>query len=234
MKVILIDDSRLARLELKEQLKSHQDIEVLGEASNVPEALSLIHSLSPDLIFLDIHMPQQSGFQLLEQLDQHPLLIFTTAYSEYAINSFEYDTVDYLLKPIVAKRLNKALDRARQQLETPEIEPLQPDSRIYVKEGDKNWFIQLNEVIFFESIGNYTRLHLSEAKPMVYKSLSQLEKRLPAQMFFRANRHQILNVSCISNIEVNVGSTFEVTLEQALRIEVSRRQSALFKKLWSI
>lgn len=238
MKVIVVEDSRLARLELTEQLKSYADIELMAEAENVPQALDLINQYKPDVIFLDIHMPKQTGFDLLEQLVSPPMVIFTTAYCEHAVKSFEYETVDYLLKPIVAKRLGLAIDKARAKLAAKDdltrSDILAPQSRFYVNDGDNTWFTQLNQVYLFESLGNYTRIYFDENKPMVYKSLNRLEARLPAQVFFRANRHQIINVNFITSIATNVGASIEITLNKQTKVEVSRRQTTAFKKLWSL
>lgn len=234
MKAIVVEDSRLARLELTEQLKQYQDIILVGEAENVPQALSLIKQNQPDLIFLDIHMPKQTGFDLLEQLDFCPMVIFTTAFSEHAVKSFEYDTVDYLLKPITEKRLKQAVDKARARFKAQQPDVLTPDSQFYLKDGDRDWFIQLNQVSLFESVGNYCKIHFDDAKPMIYKSLNMLETRLPSQMFFRANRNQIINITHIKNIASNVGASIEIQLHDNSRIEVSRRQTSAFKKLWSL
>jgi len=234
MKAIVVEDSRLARLELTEQLKSHHDIELIGEAENVPEALNLIKQNKPDLIFLDIHMPKQTGFDLLEQLDFTPMVIFTTAFSEHAIKSFEYDVVDYLLKPITTKRLNKAIEKARLKFNLSKPDTLDIQSQFYVKDGNTTWFIKLSEVSLFESMGNYTRIHFNDAKPMIYKSLSLLETRLPKQLFFRVNRNQIINVNRITGIESNVGASIEISLDNDTCVEVSRRQTAEFKKIWSL
>ena len=234
MNVIVVEDSRLARLELTEQLKDYPDITLLGQAENVSQALALMKENKPDVIFLDIHMPKQTGFELLELLYFTPLVIFTTAFSEHALKSFDYEVVDYLLKPITSKRLNQAIKKARLQYELTQPESLDADSSFYVNDGDNSRFIKLDQVLLFESLGNYTRIHIAQAKPMIYKSLNRLEQRLPKRMFFRVNRHQIINVNHISNIATNVGANIEITINNDLSVEVSRRQSTAFKKLWSL
>lgn len=234
MKAVIVEDSRLARLELKEQLKHFNDIEVVAEAENVAAGLELIHALKPDLLFLDIHMPQQTGFDLLEQITYEPMVIFTTAFSEHAYKSFEYDTVDYLLKPIVLKRLTQAVEKARYRLTLNQPSVMDKESKFFVKDGQKNWFVRLEQVRLFESIGNYCRIHFDDAKPMVYKSLSALEKRLPDKSFFRANRNQIINVEFIESIDTNVGGSIEIILIDGSRVDVSRRQTAAFKDRWGL
>lgn len=231
---MIVEDSRLARLELSEQLKSFPYIELVGEAENVEAGVSLINEHRPDVVFLDIHMPKQTGFDLLEQLHYEPLIIFTTAYEEHALKSFEYETVDYLLKPIIAKRLKQAIERAKNRLCSNEPQVMGYTSQFYLKEGQKNWFITLSQVSLFESIGNYTRIHLIDNKVMMYKSLTSLEKRLPTANFFRANRHQIVNLANITQIETNVGGALELTLTSDVKVEVSRRQSSVFKSRWSL
>lgn len=234
LKAVIIEDSRLARLELSEQLKAFPEVELLGEAENVEAGLELINDVKPNVLFLDIHMPQQTGFDLLEQLHFEPLVIFTTAYEEHALRSFDYETVDYLLKPIVASRLKQSIDRAVKRMQRNEPEQLGYDSQFYVKDGQKNWFIKLNQVSLFESIGNYTRIHFDNEKAMLYKSLTSIEKRLPNTHFFRANRHQLINLTCIDSIETNVGGSIELRLTSGEQVEVSRRQTSAFKNQWSL
>lgn len=234
MKALIVEDSRLARVELKEQLKAHPFIELIGEAENVPQALELIAQHQPELLFLDIHMPEQTGFDLIEQLNYQPQIIFTTAYSEFAAQSFDVDATDYLLKPITAKRLQQAINKLNINTSKQSTSPLTLESAFFVKERDQSWFIKLNQVTLFESIGNYTRVYFNDQKPMIYKALSAIEKRLPEAHFFRASRNFIINVNAINNIEHNVGNSIEITLNNAMRVEVSRRQTATFKKRWSL
>lgn len=234
MKALIVEDSRLARVELKEQLKAHSFIELVGEAENVPQALELIAQHQPELLFLDIHMPKQTGFDLIEQLNYQPQIIFTTAYSEFAAQSFDVDATDYLLKPITAKRLQQAINKLNINTSEQRTSALTLESAFFVKDRDQSWFIKLNQVTLFESIGNYTRVYFNNQKPMIYKALSAIEKRLPEAHFFRASRNFIINVNAINNIEHNVGNSIEITLNNAMRVEVSRRQTAAFKKRWSL
>ena len=141
MKAIIVDDTRLARQELQFLLKNHNDVQVIDEAENADEAKKKIEDLKPDLVFLDIQMPDKDGFELLEMLDEVPQIVFTTAYSEYAIKAFDYNALDYLKKPITDDRLTLALQRVRENIEKQE-EPkdvLSENSQVFVKDGEKCW-----------------------------------------------------------------------------------------------
>ena len=186
MKALIIDDTRLARQELKFLLEKRNDIEILDEAENVDEALEKIMELHPDLLFLDIQMPGKDGFELLESLDEVPHVIFTTAYSEFAIKAFEYNALDYLKKPVTAERLEKALERVKltsdQKLSDKKV--LTESSQVFVKDGDKCWFVNLGDVRIFEIWDNYTRIYFKDQKPMIPKTLQYMESRLDPETFF--------------------------------------------------
>lgn len=146
---IIVEDSRLARNELKELLKSHSQIQILAEAENVDQAFEIIKEKQPDLIFLDINMPEKDGFELLEMLEEVPTVIFTTAYDEYAIKSFEYNAFDYLLKPISKERFAKAIEKVVPHIEKrieQTTEKLLPDSQLFIKDGDRCWMVKLKEI----------------------------------------------------------------------------------------
>jgi two-component system LytT family response regulator len=231
---IIVEDSRLARIELKELLKQHTVIKVVSEAENVDSALIEINKHSPDLIFLDINMPEKDGFQLLEELDQLPLVIFTTAYDEYAIKAFEHNAFDYLLKPISQSRFDQSISKLMPLLaekQKSNNKQLNESSQIFIKDGENCWMIMLNQVYLFEIMGNYTSVYFKDKRPLIYKSLNQIEKNLPAEIFFRANRQQIINLKHIVNVEVWFKGKLKVTLKNKLEIEVSRRQSNKFRQM---
>lgn len=239
MKAIIVEDSRLARLELNELLKAHPEIEVIAEAEEPNQAIKLINEMCPDVIFLDIHLPQKDGFAILEALDFLPLVIFTTAFDQYAIKAFEYNALDYLLKPINNKRLAKAIDKlalAVQQSPKDKTEqtPLPYNSRIFVKDGEQCWLLNLDEVCFFESCGNYTKVHFGSRRPMIYKSLNKIEAKLDGKHFFRANRQHIVNLNFIKNVEPWMNGNFRLLMDDNTEIEVSRRNSSQFKNLLSL
>lgn len=231
---VIVEDSRLARQELKELLKEHPEIEIIGEAENVDDAHKLIAELNPTLLFLDINMPEKDGFQLLELLDEIPIVIFTTAYDEYAIKSFEYNAFDYLLKPInkerFAKSIHKLLPTLDEKNNTSETKKLTLNSQMFIKEGEHCWMVFLKDIILFEIVGNYTRVYFEDKKPLIYKSLNQIESKLPEHDFFRVNRQQIVNLKAIKNVVPWFSGKLKMTLTNALDVEVSRRQSQKFKQ----
>ena len=239
MKVLLIDDERLARQELTKLLKKHHEIEIIGEAANADEGIELIKELKPDLIFLDIHMPGKTGFELLAELDFVPRVIFVTAYDEYAIEAFKVNALDYLLKPVEPKLLAAAIDRVFELKSSDEIplnqeEKLNENSQIFLKDGDKCWFVSLKDVRMFESEGNYVRVFFNNYKPLILKSLNNLEKKLDEGSFFRANRKFIINLKWIESIENWFSGGLLVKLKGGETVEVSRRQAARFKDMMSL
>jgi two-component system LytT family response regulator len=246
MRTLIVDDERLARNELKRLLEPYHKIEIVGEAANAEEALVLIEELQPELLFLDIQMPGKNGFELLTSIEgKSPDVVFTTAYDEYAIKAFEFNALDYLLKPIDSDRLKEAINRVEEnQSLHEENQPTDADNRsekvlgendqIFVKDGEKCWFVKLGKVRLFESMGNYVRLHFDDQKPLVLKSLNSLEDRLDPHTYFRANRKHIINLQWIEKIEPWFSGGLLVTLQGGDRIEISRRQAIRFKELMSL
>jgi two-component system LytT family response regulator len=237
MRALVIDDERLARKELIKLLEDFPEVEILGEATNADEAFELINSLNPDLLFLDIQMPGKTGFELLEMLDSVPKVIFTTAYDEYALKAFEVNALDYLLKPIQLDRLNDTitkLEPPRQEV-TEEKEPkLGLKDQVFVKDGDKCWFVSLKDIRYFESDGNYIKVFFENFKPMIHKSLNALDEKLNDRDFFRASRKHIINLSWVESIEPWFNGGLMVKLKGGDKVEVSRRQAAKFKEKMSL
>lgn len=248
MKTIIVDDERLARNELKRLLEDFPKINIVAEAANAEEALELIEEHQPDLLFLDIQMPGKNGFELLEAIeDRVPEVIFTTAYDEYALKAFEYNAMDYILKPIDTARLADAIQKVEAELTRPgllasgeNMQYLGEADQVFVKDGEKCWFVKLGKVRLFESMGNYVRLHFEDQRPMILKSLNSLEERLDPKIFFRANRKHIINLHTIEKIEPWFSGGLLVTLKTPDKgspldkIEISRRQSIKFKDLMSL
>lgn len=246
MKALLVDDERLARNELRRLLENFPKINIVGEAANADEATQLIDELQPDLLFLDIQMPGKNGFELLQSLEGHvPEVIFTTAYDDYAIKAFEYNALDYLLKPVELQRLSEAVQRVEEELQHHEQDKKGKDDgttkllteadQVFVKDGEKCWFVKLGKVRLFESMGNYVRLHFDDQKPLVLKSLNALEDRLDPKTYFRANRKHIINLGFIDKIEPWFSGGLLVTLRgSGEKIEISRRQAIRFKELLSL
>lgn len=228
MTALVIDDERLARLELRRLLAAHPEIEIAGEARSGEEALALIAKLAPEVIFLDIQMPGMSGFDLLERLEDLPQVIFTTAYDEYALKAFEVNALDYLLKPVAPARLAAALARVRPRTEPSRLE------QVFVRDGERCWIVRLPDIYLLESEGNYTRVNFSGERPLIRRSLNALEEQLDPAMFFRAGRKEIVNLKWIEKVDVSVAGGLVVTLRGGRSIEMSRRQSSKLREILSL
>ncbi len=241
IKAIIIDDERLARNELKKLLQNHNDIEIIEEAANVDEGIEKIETLNPDLVFLDIQMPGKTGFDLLAEVEKAPRVIFTTAYDEYAIKAFEVNALDYLLKPIEPKRLSDAIQKLQAEILKESLGltngnrgPLSEHDQVFVKDGERCWFVKLNEIRLFESVGNYAKVFFGTNKPLILKSLNALEEKLDDRIFFRANRKHIINLRWIEKIEPYFNGGLILDLKGGEKIEVSRRQTVKFKEMMSL
>ncbi len=231
-KTIIIDDERLAREEVKRALTNFKEFEVIGEASYVDEAISLIEELKPDLIFLDIHMPEKSGFDLLEELTTVPEVVFTTAYDQYAVKAFELNALDYLVKPLREERFAKTIEKVKQELidNTEVVSTVLPmHQKIFIKDGEKCHFIPLTEIHFIESLDNYARLFFGKEKAMIKRSLNLLSEKLDPKVFFRVNRSQMINIHYIKEIHPYFNNKLQITLTTGETLEVSSRQSVKFK-----
>lgn len=236
MKVVVIDDERLARADLIKMLEKDPSIQVLGEASNADEGIDLIEKTNPDLVFLDIQMPGKTGFDMLEEMSEAPEVIFVTAYDEYALRAFEFSALDYLMKPVEHERLTEAIEKInRPKIESDlPAEQLTIQNKIFIKDGEKCWFVPLSDVRAFESEGNYVRVYFNEFKPLILRSLNYLEERLDEKNFFRASRKHIINLHWVDSIEPWFNGGLRATLKNGMTVEVSRRQSAKFKDLMSL
>jgi len=238
-RAIIIDDERLARNELKKMLRDFPQVEVIDEATNASEGIDKIDSLNPDLIFLDVQMPGKTGFDMLQELDKAPHVIFTTAYDEYALKAFEVNALDYLLKPVEPKRLADALQKLQQAEEKEAALQnhrglLSAEDRVFVRDGERCWFVKLSEVRLFESVGNYAKVFFGTNKPLILKSLNALEERLDEKTFFRANRKHIVNMRMIEKIEPYFNGGLLLELQGGEKIEISRRQAVKFKEMMSL
>ncbi|MBZ4395418.1 response regulator [Myxococcus sp. MISCRS1] len=240
MRVLIVDDERLARAELRRLLAAFPDVEVVGEATHVDDACRQVESLEPDLLLLDIQMPGGSGFDVLARLDEPPDVIFTTAFDAHAVRAFSVNALDYLLKPIEAERLTEALERVRQRsrqterASEPTRAPGAPLERVFVKEGERCWLVQLSQVPLITSEGNYSRLHLAGHQPLLLRSLSYLEEKLDPARFFRASRQHLINLDFVDTLEPGPGGTLVARLRGGPEIEMSRRQSQRFRERMSL
>lgn len=239
MKALLIDDERLARNELRRLLAAHPEIEIVGEAANAKQAREQITALTPDLLFLDVQMPGETGMALLESLEPPaPQVIFTTAFDEFAVKAFELNALDYLLKPVDPVRLAAAVERlqAKVGLAAAVEKParLAAEDKVFVREGDRCWFVEVKQVRLLESEGNYTRVHFGDAQPQLFRSLNAMEDRLDPKFFFRANRRQIINLAWIDKIEPWFSGGLLVQLKGGAKVELSRRQAQEFREKMSL
>ncbi|MBS0418084.1 MAG: response regulator [Proteobacteria bacterium] len=227
MKAVIVDDEGLARRELRRLLHDHDWVEIVGEAANIEEAFACIQQLEPGLVFLDIQMPGGSGFDLLARLDEPPRVIFTTAYDQHAVRAFEVNALDYLLKPIEPERLAAALNKVKSG--TAAAKPSAALERVFVRDGSRCWFIPLREVRLLSAEGNHLRLSWGSLQPLLARPLTVLEQRLDPNLFFRANRAQIINLDFIEAVEVGLGGRLHVQLRGGPEVEISRRQAQLFR-----
>ncbi len=250
MRVILVDDEELARLELRRLLAHHSDVEIVGEADGASSAEEMLIRVRPDLVFLDIKMPGRSGFDLLSILTAPlPRIVFVTAYDTFALRAFDVNAMDYLLKPVHPERLGQTLERVRSNFslgcdgagKLPELEsgaegemPFGENDPIFIREGERCWFVPLKEVRLFETEGSYTRIHFRGESPLVYRTLAQLEARLPGSLFFRANRAQLVNVTLIEGIESWFSGSLKARLRGGSEVEFSRRQAQYFRNRLSV
>jgi two-component system LytT family response regulator len=236
MNALIVDDERVARLEMRRLLQAHPDIAVIGEAANADEANTRLAELPVNLLFLDIKMPGATGFDLLERLDRVPFLIFTTAYDAHALRAFEVNALDYLLKPIRPDRLASALDRVRAAWKgsaaASASEPSRRDvtDRVFLRDGERCFVVTIGDIACFEGEGNYARVHVGGHRPLIRSSLATLESRLDPTVFFRASRKHLINVRLIEHVALDVDDSFIVRLKGGIEVPVSRRQSQRFRE----
>ncbi|MFP2962520.1 LytR/AlgR family response regulator transcription factor [Myxococcus sp. 1LA] len=238
MRVLIADDERLARAELRRLLAAFPDVEIVGEATHVDETCQRAEALSPDLLLLDIQMPGGTGFDVLERLEEPPDVVFTTAYDAHAVRAFEVNALDFLLKPIEPERLATALERVRQRGRAAAPQPGQapgtPLERVFVKDGERCWLVQLAQVPLITSEGNYARLSLEGHEPLLLRSLTYLEERLDPARFFRASRQHLINLDFIEALEPGPGGTLVARMRGGREVEMSRRQSQRFRERLSV
>ncbi len=230
LRVLIVDDARLARQELRTLLSAWPWVQCVGEADDVPAARAAITTLAPDLVLLDVQMPSGSGFDVLDGLERVPAVVFVTAYDIYAVRAFQANALDYLVKPVEAPRLLEALQRARQredmQTEVPAARgALGAHDQVFVRDGERCWFVAVGEIRRLVVDGNYTRLWFRDENALLSRSLSALEARLPQDMFFRANRNTLVNLRRIRAVTPSVGDGYDLALDDGSEVEVSRRQA---------
>lgn len=240
MKAIIIDDERLARQEMKNLLAAYSEIEIVGEANDAESAIELIDKMKPDVIFLDIQMPGKNGFDLLEEISGVPEIVFVSAYDEYAIRAFEVNALDYLLKPVQKNRLAETIkkilnkDHVEKSDTKVNLQVLKEDDQVFVKDGEKCWFVKLGNIRLFESEGNYVRVLFDNNRPLILRSLNNLDERLNNRVFFRASRKHIINLKWVESIENWFNGGLMVKLKGGEQVEISRRQAVKLKDMMSL
>lgn len=237
MKAIIIDDERLARQELKNLLAIHKEVEVIAECSDATQAKEKINELKPDIIFCDIQMPGKSGLELVEEISATVDVVFITAHDEHAIKAFELNAFDYLLKPVQADRLAETIKKLSIKDTASRIDnntPLTEKDMVFIKDGEKCWFVRLSDIRLFESEGNYVRVYFDNFRPLILRSLNSLETRLNEKQFFRASRKHMINLSYIASVETWFNGGLNVKLKDGKEIEISRRQAVKLKDMMSL
>ena len=243
LRAFIVDDEPLARDELAYLLRRSKQVDIVGQAESVETALDTLQDIDIDAVFLDIQLEDGCGMEIankLNELEYPPLIVFATAYDEYALKAFEVNALDYLLKPIEPKRLADAIHKLQYEI-TKERSgvnganrgPLTEADQVFVKDGERCWFVKLSEIRLFESVGNYAKVFFATNKPLILKSLNSLEERLDDRVFFRANRKHIINLRWIEKIEPYFNGGLLVELKGGEKIEVSRRQTVKFKEMMS-
>jgi len=229
LSALIVDDEDLARRLIREYLKAHSDIEVVGESRNGLDAVSDIEALAPDLIFLDIQMPKLSGLEVLEATERRSGVIFTTAYDEYAIKAFEMLAVDYLLKPFSQKRFDEALVRARRLvgqraagIERLVTHPPEKLARIVIRDRGLVHVVPVDDVIYVEAEDDYINIHTAARSFMKTQRLSDLEEQLDPQRFVRVHRSYLINIDSLKTLERPTKDSQVAVLANGRQVPISR------------
>ncbi|MFT7776279.1 LytR/AlgR family response regulator transcription factor [Roseateles sp.] len=234
MRIYIVEDSRLARQELRTLLASIPDADIVGEAAELAPAREAIEALAPELLLLDVELPGATGFDLLDRLEHLPLVVFTTAYDQHALAAFERNALDYLLKPIDPERLEAALTKARERLRPAPVAASAglkgADDMVFLRDGERCWFVRLGDIAGFEACGNYAQAWFDGQRPLLARTLTGLEEKLDPQLFFRASRSHLINLRWIQAIAPSSSDGYRVTLRDGHQVEVSRRQARLLRE----
>ncbi|MEK7724791.1 MAG: LytTR family DNA-binding domain-containing protein, partial [Acidobacteriota bacterium] len=217
LKAIIIDDERLARRELSSLLSKFPEILIIGEGENLTEAIDLIEKNKPDVVFLDIQLQNENGFDLLEKVEKNFKLIFVTAFDEFAIRAFEINAIDYLLKPVNPKRLTKTIERLLEAEEKTENiwRKLEYEDRLFIEIGQRSNFLKINTIKCVCADGDYTHIFTTDGKRhLVTKSLKEWEERLPEKYFVRIHRSTIINLEFIERVETWFSRSYQIYLRE--------------------
>jgi two-component system, LytTR family, response regulator len=227
IRTLVVDDEPVARARVLSLLRDESDIEVIGECESGPEAISAIEATSPDLVFLDIQMPQMDGLALARTLGETmPAVVFVTAYDEYALRAFEVHALDYVLKPFSAERFKSALMHARQHLSTRRAGAPEPASerrdRLVIKSSGRIYFVRVSEIDWCEAAGNYVRLHVGPQTHLVRGTMAHIESQLDPKQFIRVHRSTIVNVDRIQELRSSFNGEYMILLHDKTRLTLSR------------
>jgi two-component system LytT family response regulator len=230
---VIVDDERLARKELRSMLADHGDIEVIGEASNVAQAIEVIQNQDPDVVFLDIQLPGETGFDLLEKIQLTARVIFVTAFDEYAIKAFEVNALDYLLKPINPDRLTQAIERLSHKDEPApaSTRPLEYEDRVFIEVDERSQLLKVSSIVAISAHGDYSEIvSIDGHKMLILKPLRHWEDRLPAKHFTRIHRSTLINVDYVEKVENWFNRSYRIHLKFLQEpVLMSRRYAAKFK-----
>lgn len=237
IRTVIVDDEPLGRTVIREMLRGDADIEIIGECANGHEAVELISRTRPELLFLDVQMPEVDGLEVLNALDELPLVIFVTAYDQYAVRAFDVHAVDYLLKPFDRDRFGKAVQRAKAQLKQTHNDAINERilalleeqkaktrylERLVVKANGRVFFLKTSEVDWIEAEGNYVCLHVRKESYLLRETLSSLEAQLDPQKFPRIHRSQIVNIERIRELQPWSHGEYHVILHDGTQLTLSR------------
>ncbi len=235
-RTIIVDDERLARVKLRGLLKNFKQIEIVGEADNVPKAIQLIEKLKVDLLFLDIQMTPESGFDLLEQIEFDGKVVFVTAYDEFALKAFEVNALDYLLKPVREERIELLLKKLEEKTSPDDtLRELDYSDKLFVSNDKLMKFINIKDVVIVEAVGNYTKIFLiNKDEILVYKPLKEWESRLPINKFCRIHRAHIINIDYVERFEKWFNYTTKAYMQGVENpLKISKNYASIFKKRFS-
>jgi two-component system LytT family response regulator len=242
IKTIIVEDERLARDLIKDYIESHEDFEIIGEYEDGFSGLKAINEMKPDLIFLDIQMPKLTGFEMLEVLDHHPAIIFTTAYDQYALKAFEHNALDYLLKPYSKDRFDEALGKAREKVQSGDnagsiarlVEHREQEEdeihRVVVKSRSRIHVIPVDDIIYLEAQDDYVMVYTLQSKHLKQKTMKFFEVHLPVEDFVRIHRSYIVKLSEISQLQLYEKESYIVILKNGVKLPVSKSGLPRLKK----
>lgn len=234
LRLLLVDDERLARAELRRLLAAHADVEVVGEASNGEEALALQAQLRPDALLLDVQMPEQDGLAVARALDAQARIIFCTAHASFAVEAFDLNALDYLVKPVAAERLAQALQRLRAELEQRNSPYLPDQHRVLLRRGEHMALIRLGDIALIESRDNYLELHTPQGVFLLPGSLTRLLPRLDPQRYQQISRQALVRLDAIARLQHSVEAGLQLQLHSGSWWAVSRRQSQALRQRFSL